>query len=89
MDAAEAEVRRLNGQIREVERDALRYRQRERTHRRLYMVMRGELDAAKDRLRQLTGAAPGEAFSAPRAGEALPAAHAAPGATEAAEAGDA
>jgi len=43
----------------------MRYRQRERTHRRLYMVIRGELDAAKDRIRTLTGAPPGEAFSEP------------------------
>jgi chromosome segregation ATPase len=64
-DSAEEEVRRLTGQVREIERDALRYRQRERTHRRLYMVIRGELDAAKDRIRQLTGAPPGEAFSEP------------------------
>ena len=64
-DAAEEEVRRLNGQIREVERDALRYRQRERTHRRLYMVIRGELGAAHDRIRQLSGGPPGEAFLEP------------------------
>jgi chromosome segregation protein len=64
-DAAEEEVRRLNGQLREIERDAMRYRQRERTHRRLYMVIRGELGAAQDRIRQLTGAPPGEAFVEP------------------------
>lgn len=64
-DAAEEEVRRLNGQVREIERDAMRYRQRERTHRRLYMVIRGELGAAQDRIRQLTGAPPGEAFIEP------------------------
>lgn len=64
-DAAEAEVRRLNGLLREIERDAMRYRQRERTHRRLYMVIRGELGAAQDRIRQLTGAPPGEAFVEP------------------------
>lgn len=64
-DAAEEEVRRLNGQLREIERDAMRYRQRERTHRRLYMVIRGELGAAQDRIRQLTGAPPGEAFIEP------------------------
>jgi chromosome segregation ATPase len=68
-EAAEEEVRRLTGQQREIERDALRYRQRERTHRRLYMVIRGELDAAKDRIRQLTGAPPGEAFSEPDDGD--------------------
>ena len=65
VDAAEAEVRRLNGQLREIERDAMRYRQRERTHRRLYMVIRGELGAAQDRIRQLTGAPPGDAFVEP------------------------
>lgn len=65
LEAAEEEVRRLGAQIRDVERDAMRYRQRERTHRRLYMVIRGELDAAKDRIRTLTGAPPGEAFSEP------------------------
>jgi chromosome segregation ATPase len=64
-DAAEEEVRRLNAQIRDVERDAMRYRQRERTHRRLYLVIRGELGAAQDRIRQLTGAPPGEAFVEP------------------------
>jgi hypothetical protein len=64
-DAAEEEVRRLNAQIRDVERDALRYRQRERTHRRLYLVIRGELGAAQDRIRQLSGGPPGEAFTEP------------------------
>lgn len=63
--AAEDEVRRLGAQLREQEREALRYRQRERTHRRLYMVIRGELEAAKDRIRTLTGAPPGEAFAEP------------------------
>jgi chromosome segregation ATPase len=69
LEAAEEEVRRLGAQIRDVEREALRYRQRERTHRRLYMVIRGELDAAKDRIRTLTGAPPGEAFSEPEHGD--------------------
>jgi chromosome segregation ATPase len=69
LEVAEEEVRRLGGQVRDVERDALRYRQRERTHRRLYMVIRGELDAARDRIRTLTGAPPGEAFSEPDAGD--------------------
>jgi len=64
-DAAEEEVRRLNARIRDVERDALRYRQRERTHRRLYLVIRGELGAAQDRIRQLSGGPPGEAFTEP------------------------
>jgi chromosome segregation ATPase len=64
-DAAEEEVRRLTGQLRDVERDAQRYRQRERTHRRLYLVIRGELGAAQDRIRQLSGAEPGEAFVEP------------------------
>ncbi|RIL03971.1 MAG: hypothetical protein DCC71_14545, partial [Proteobacteria bacterium] len=68
-DAAEEEVRRLQGQLRELERESMRYRQRERTHRRLYMVIRGELDAAKDRIRHLTGAPPGEAFSEPEVGD--------------------
>lgn len=63
--AAEEEVRRLGAQLRDLERDAMRYRQRERTHRRLYMVIRGELGAAKDRIRTLTGAPPGEAFDEP------------------------
>jgi len=65
VDAAEDEVRRLNAQIRDVERDALRFRQRERTHRRLYLVIRGELGAAQDRIRQLSGGPPGEAFTEP------------------------
>lgn len=65
LEAAEEEVRRLGAQLRDVERDAMRYRQRERTHRRLYMVIRGELGAAKDRIRALTGAPPGEAFDEP------------------------
>lgn len=69
LEAAEEEVRRLAGQIKDVERDALRYRQRERTHRRLYIVIRGELEAAKDRIRTLTGAPPGEAFSEPEPGD--------------------
>jgi chromosome segregation ATPase len=64
-DAAEEEVRRLNARIREVEADAMRIRQRERTHRRLYMVIRGELGAAQDRIRHLSGAPPGEAFAEP------------------------
>jgi chromosome segregation protein len=64
-DAAEEEVRRLTAQLRDIERDALRYRQRERTHRRLYLVIRGELGAAQDRIRQLSGAEPGEAFVEP------------------------
>jgi chromosome segregation ATPase len=64
-DAAEEEVRRLTAQLRDVEKDALRYRQRERTHRRLYLVIRGELGAAQDRIRQLSGAEPGEAFVEP------------------------
>ncbi len=72
-DAAEEEVRRLNGQIRDALRDALRYRQRERTHRRLYLVIRGELGAAHDRIRQLRGEPPGEAFLEPEGpqGDAL------------------
>ena len=65
VDAAEEEVRRLNAQIRDVERDALRFRQRERTHRRLYLVNRGELGAAQDRIRQLSGGPIGEAFAEP------------------------
>jgi hypothetical protein len=64
-DAAEEEVRRLNARIRDVERDAMRFRQRERTHRRLYLVIRGELGAAQDRIRHLSGAPPGEAFAEP------------------------
>jgi chromosome segregation protein len=64
-DAAEEEVRRLSAQLRDIERDAMRYRQRERTHRRLYLVIRGELGAAQDRIRQLSGAEPGEAFVEP------------------------
>ena len=64
-DAAEEEVRRLNAQIRDVERDAMRFRQRERTHRRLYLVIRGELGAAQDRIRQLSGGPPGEPFTEP------------------------
>lgn len=68
LTVAEEEVTRVNAQIREIERDAMRYRQRERTHRRLYLVLRGELEAAKDRIRTLTGAPPGEAFAEPEPG---------------------
>lgn len=51
--AAEAELAELTEKLRAAEREASRYRTRERTHRRLYMVIKGELDAAKDRLRAL------------------------------------
>jgi len=50
---AEEAARSLEARLREVEHEASRYRQRERTHRRLYMVIKGELDAAKDRIRAL------------------------------------
>jgi chromosome segregation ATPase len=58
-EAAEQEVRRLAGLLRDSEREAGRYRQRERVQRRAYTVLRGELDVAKDRIRALQGL-PGE-----------------------------
>jgi colicin import membrane protein len=64
-EEAETEVRRLAARVREVEGEAARYRQRARTHRRLYMVIRGELDVARDRIRALTGRPPRKGPRAP------------------------
>src|SRR5690606_19753419 len=44
VEAAEDEVRRLNGALRAAEQEASRWRQRERVQRRAYTVLRGELD---------------------------------------------
>src|SRR5690606_12843661 len=55
VDAAEDEVRRLNGRLREAEQEASRWRQRERVQRRAYTVLRGELDIARDHLRAARG----------------------------------
>jgi len=55
--AAEAEVRRLGEALREAAQEASRWRQRERVQRRAYTVLRGELEVAKDRVRELTGSA--------------------------------
>lgn len=49
----EAELRDLTRKLRDAERETARYRSRERTHRRLYLVIKGELDAARDRLAAL------------------------------------
>jgi DNA repair exonuclease SbcCD ATPase subunit len=52
---AEAELKRLKEELENVDRERSRYRMRERTHRRLYLVIKGELGAARDRLRALEG----------------------------------
>jgi chromosome segregation ATPase len=49
----EAELRDLTQKVQEAERETTRYRSRERTHRRLYIVIKGELDVARDRLAAL------------------------------------
>ena len=49
----EAELSDLTRKLKEAERETTRYRSRERTHRRLYIVIKGELDAARDRLAAL------------------------------------
>jgi hypothetical protein len=73
-------VRRLAARVREVEAESARYRQRARTHRRLYMVIRGELDVARDRIRALSGRPPRKGPRAPlvAVGEAEEAASDAP-----------
>jgi chromosome segregation ATPase len=58
VEVAEAEVAALGEKLRLAERETRRYRTRERTHRRLYHVIKGELDVAKDRLRAIERAAP-------------------------------
>jgi chromosome segregation ATPase len=57
--AAKAELKELTEKLLASEREASRYRSRERTHRRLYLIIKGELDVAKDRLRLLEGKGPG------------------------------
>ncbi len=54
----ETALARLVSKHEATEREAGRYRQRARTHQRLYMVIRGELEVAKDRLRALQGLPP-------------------------------
>lgn len=57
-ERAEAECARLERRARQAEREAGRYRQRERTQRRLYTVVRSQLEAAHDRIRGLEGRPP-------------------------------
>lgn len=52
-DAERSRIRELEKRVREAEGEARRYRTRERTHRRLYDVIKGELDVMKDRVRAL------------------------------------
>jgi chromosome segregation ATPase len=52
-EAAETQVKQLTEKLKNAEREASRYRTRERTHRRLYAAIKGELDVLKDRLRTL------------------------------------
>ena len=52
-EQAEGAVRELHQKLEESGRECSRYRQRERTHRRLYMVIRGELEIAKDKIAKL------------------------------------
>ncbi len=49
----------------EAEREGARFRQRWRTEQRAYMVIRGELEIAKDRIRALEGRPPREKRHAP------------------------
>ncbi len=65
----EAELRDLAQKLMEAERETTRYRSRERTHRRLYIVIKGELDVARDRLAAL-GAPASEPPHPPPDGEA-------------------
>jgi chromosome segregation ATPase len=55
----EAELLDLTRKLQEAERETARFRSRERTHRRLYIVIKGELDAARDRLAALGAPVPG------------------------------
>jgi chromosome segregation ATPase len=54
----EAQLRDLTQKLQEAERETTLYRSRERTHRRLYIVIKGELDVARDRLADLGAPAP-------------------------------
>jgi chromosome segregation ATPase len=54
----EAELLDLTRKLQEAERETARFRSRERTHRRLYIVIKGELDAARDRLAALGAPVP-------------------------------
>lgn len=61
-DASQAELAALKKEraglsrrANDAERETTRYRQRWRTQQRLYMVIRGELEIAKDRIRELEG----------------------------------
>lgn len=53
--ALKKECAGLSRRANEAERETTRYRQRWRTQQRLYMVIRGELEIAKDRIRALEG----------------------------------
>jgi hypothetical protein len=59
-DALTQRVAALDTRAGDAEREAGRYRQRWRTQQRLYMVIRGELEIAKDRIRALEGRPPRE-----------------------------
>lgn len=63
--ALKKETAGLGRRASDAEREMTRYRQRWRTHQRLYMVIRGELEIAKDRIRALEGRAPREKPFAP------------------------
>lgn len=67
----EAELSDLTRKLRDAERETARYRSRERTHRRLYLVIRGELEIARDRLAAL-GVTAGESRPAVTHGESAP-----------------
>ncbi len=60
LDALRGELAALETRATGAERDAARFRQRWRTQQRLYMVLRGELEIAKDRIRALDGSPPRE-----------------------------
>ncbi len=56
--AAADQLAKFEARAAQAEREASRYRQRHRTSERLYTVIRGELDIAKDQIRALQGKAP-------------------------------
>lgn len=65
--AAEEEVRRLGTQCRDFEREIGRHRQQSRTYRRLYGMIQGELELARERVRHLEGLPPSKRLRAPDA----------------------
>lgn len=67
-EAAEEEVRRLGAQCRDFEREIGRHRQQSRTYRRLYGMIQGELELAREKVRHLQGLPPSKR---PRAPDAL------------------